>query len=386
MLKSAAAWLCTALGFLLAGSVLAAIQGGTSSAPGQAAAGAGIPLEPTAHDPVMIKAGDYYYVFYTGGLVMEMRSKDLLHWELVSPGADAPGATAGPAGRGRGPRTASNALPGVPTWVPQAIPGARGLWAPDISYVHGQYRLYYAASTFGSNVSGIGLATNKSLDPASPDFKWQDDGMVITSKASDFYNCIDPNAFLDSDGSAWLVFGSFYWNQGGGRGGAPANPSAATKGGIEIVKLDAATGKLAPDVKPQPIASRAYPERAIEGSFLIRNGNWYYLFVSWDRCCQGLRSTYRIMIGRADKVTGPYLDKDGKDMLQGGGTQLLAGDGKRIIGPGHEGLCKDGDRWLLLYHFYDGNTPNGTSRLAIRPITFDEQGWPVLGKVLNAAE
>ena len=70
--------------------------------------------------------------------------------------------------------------------------------------------------------------------------------------------------------------------------------------------------------------------------------------------------------------------------MQGGGTEVLAGDGKRIIGPGHEGLLKDGDRWLMVHHFYDGNTPNGVSRLQVRPMTFDKEGWPVVGKAINS--
>jgi arabinan endo-1,5-alpha-L-arabinosidase len=381
------------LGLLLAAAPMSAPATAPAGASMPATNTAGFPLEPGTHDPVMTKVGEYYYVFYTGGLVMEMRSKDLLHWEPVgAAGAGPGGAAAQPAGGGgggggpggRGPRTASNALPGLPDWVPQQLPGVRGLWAPDISYHNGKWFLYYAASTFGSNTSGIGLATNKNIDPASPDFKWQDDGVVISSKASDYYNCIDPNAFTDNDGTAWLDFGSFYWNQGGGRSGQPANPEAAVKGGVQIIKLDAATGKVAEGAKPIPIASRAYPERAIEAPFLIRNGDWYYLFVSWDRCCQGVRSTYRVMVGRASKVTGPYVDKEGKDMVQGGGTEVLAGDGKRIIGPGHEGLFRDGEKWLMVHHFYDGNTPNGVSRLQIRPVTFDDKGWPVVGKAINS--
>ena len=90
------------------------------------------------------------------------------------------------------------------------------------------------------------------------------------------------------------------------------------------------------------------------------------------------------MVGRATKITGPYVDKEGVDMLQGGATQLLAGDGQRLRGPGHEGLFKDGDHWLMVHHFYDGNSTNGTARLQVRPLTFDAAGWPVVGKAINS--
>jgi arabinan endo-1,5-alpha-L-arabinosidase len=384
----------------------------------------------------MMKEGDYYYVFYTGGLLNSIRSKDLKTWErvlqkdgdrdvsTVFTQANAPTWSVeiqGQGGRGRGrggqagaatqpgttppsdqlpsaqgqaptpPTPSAPPTPAARSGIPGQGPGGtfvrRDYWAPDISFHNGQYFLYYCASSFGSNRSGIGLATSRSLDPASPNFKWQDQGKIIESHNPDFYNCIDPNAFFDKDGSAYLTFGSFYWNVGGGRGGAPANPDAATKGGIMLVKIDPATGKVLPGSMPKTIASRAYPERAIEAPFLVRVGNWYYLFVSWDVCCRGVQSTYRIMVGRSDKATGPFLDKEGKDMALGGGTQVLAGDGDRIIGPGHQGLMEEGTpgtpnhRWLLLYHFYDGHQ-NGVSKLQVRPVTFDT-GWPVLGEVIN---
>ncbi len=320
-----------------------------------------LPLEPGAHDPAMIKEGDYYYVFYTGGLINELRSKDLIHWDPVR--AAAPGAgAAGRGGRGRG-----GILPAAPAWLATDLPTNRGdLWAPDISFHDGKYFLYYAGSSFGSRNSGIGLSTNKTLDPASKDYKWEDVGLVVRTQQSDNYNAIDPNWVEDEKGQGWLDFGSF-WS------------------GIKLIKVGK-DGKADPaDKTMYSIAARGAGSTAIEAPFIIHEGRYFYLFVSWDRCCQGLRSTYRVMAGRAEKITGPYVDKDGVDMAKGGGTQLLAGDRKRIIGPGHEGLFKDGNRWLMVHHFYDGNTPNGTSRLQVRPVTFDEKGWPVVGKAMNSA-
>jgi arabinan endo-1,5-alpha-L-arabinosidase len=305
-----------------------------------------LPLEPRAHDPVMIKEGDYYYVFYTGGLINALRSKDLVTWVPS-------------------PRT----LPGIPDWVRSEWPNNRAdLWAPDIAYFNGNYLLYYSASTFGSRNSGIGLATNKTLDPASRNYAWRDAGMIVRTHDSDDFNAIDPNFALDERGQPWLAFGS-WWS------------------GIKLIRLNQ-EGKPDPNDKTvYSLAARKPPETAIEAPFIIREGRYFYLFVSWDKCCQGVRSTYRIMTGRAEKITGPYLDKDGVDLAKGGGTQLLAGDGQRLRGPGHEGLFKDGGgggRWLMVHHFYDGNTPQGLSRLQVRPVTFDNAGWPALGKALDS--
>lgn len=329
--------------------------------------------EPGVHDPVMIKQGDWYYLFRTSGMINVMRSRDFKSWDRVP--------------YKLGDREVFTVFADKPAWTNEIQPNRTDLWAPDIAFHNGKYFLYTCASTFGTNRSVIGLATNKTLDPSSPDFKWEDQGKIIESQLSDYYNCIDANVFFDKDGRGWLSFGSFYWNQGGGRGGAPANPEAATKGGMMLVEIDPNTGKILPGAQLKTIASRAFPERAIEAPFIMRSGNWYYLFVSWDRCCAGVRSTYRIMVGRSDKVIGPYLDKDGNDLALGGGSQVLAGDGDRIIGPGHQGLMEEGTpgtpdhRWLLLYHFYDGHQ-NGASKLQIRPVSFDT-GWPVLADVLN---
>jgi arabinan endo-1,5-alpha-L-arabinosidase len=320
--------------------------GRTASAPGRGFGGATgtrpFAPEPQVHDPVLIKQGDFYYVFYTGGLINALRSTDLVHWERL-------GRTLGV----------------LPNWVRTELPNNRAdLWAPDISFYRGKYFFYYSASTSGSRNSGIGLATNKTLDATSKDFAWEDVGLIVRTHDSDDYNAIDPNFVLDEKGQPWLDFGSF-WS------------------GIKLIKLNQ-DGK--PDEKDKTmysLAARKPPETAIEAPFIIREGRFFYLFVSWDRCCQGVRSTYRIMVGRALKITGPYVDKDGVDMAQGGGTQVLAGDGQRLRGPGHEGLYKDGDRWLMAHHFYDGNT-NGTSRLQVRPVTFDAGGWPVVGKAINS--
>jgi len=103
--------------------------------------------------------------------------------------------------------------------------------------------------------------------------------------------------------------------------------------------------------------------------------NFHYLFVNWDRCCRGTNSTYNIRIGRSREITGPYLDKDGKDLAQGGGTLFLGSDGP-FIGPGHAGIFDEDGHFWFSCHFYDG-TQRGASTLAIRPLRWTN-GWPAL--------
>ena len=261
------------------------------------------------HDPsTIVKHGDTYWLFATGRGVSSWRSKDLVKWE------------AGPA-----------VFEGPPKWVADVVPGNRGhFWAPDVIRHNDKYLLYYSVSTFGKNTSAIALASNATLDSADPKYKWIDEGVVIRSGPKDDFNAIDPQIIRDAGGKLWMSFGSF-WS------------------GIKLVELDPKTGlRIAAD---SPVHALAQKEQ-IEAVALYRHGDYFYQFVNWGWCCRGVKSTYNMRVGRAKEIAGPYLDQEGKDLLKGGGTLLLETDG-RYIGPGHAGVLKDGDRYLLSYHFYD---------------------------------
>ena len=243
-------------------------------------------------------------------------------------------------------RNAGTVFPNGASWTTAYTGGSRNLWAPDLSYHNGRYYLYYSASTFGSNRSAIFLATSTTGASGS----WANQGLVIESSSANDYNAIDPNLTVDAQGKWWLSFGSF-WS------------------GIKLVALDAATGKRS-DTSIRAIAGRG--GGAIEAPTLVRHGSYYYLWVSFDRCCQGAASTYRVMVGRSTSVTGPYTDRNGTPMTSGGGTQVLAGHGN-IHGPGHQAVLADTDSEALIYHYYANN---GASLLGINLIGYDAAGWP----------
>lgn len=316
-------------------------------------------LHPDVHDPVMAKGEDgRYYLFMTGFGVGVISSADLKEWKQ-EPGV----------------------LRQTPQWAMDAVPGYRGhTWAPDISYHNGQWYLYYSCSTFGKNGSAIGLATNKTLDPTSPLFEWKDQGMVVRSeRGKDDFNAIDPNLVVDQKGRPWLTFGSF-WD------------------GIQLVQLSKKDFRT-PVGKPKTIARRigrrlthdelndvaswtvengrdtieAGPN-AIEAPFVLRHGDYYYLFVSFDFCCRGERSTYKTVYGRSKKVEGPYLDQKGQDMAHGGGT-LLYGPNEDYFGVGHNAVYDlDDGRTLFVSHAYE-KAYNGRSKLFLRELHFDADGW-----------
>jgi arabinan endo-1,5-alpha-L-arabinosidase len=297
------------------------------------------------HDPVLIKEGDTYYVFSTGGgrqaqgVIPIRTSKDMRNWTL-----------------------AGYVFESLPEWAKQEIPKARGAWAPDISFYNGRYHLYYSVSSFGVNTSAIGLATNKTLNPASPDYKWTDEGMVVRSRPeSTDWNAIDPNLVIEDDTNVWLTWGSFW-------------------GGIQMHRIDPATGKFSTaDTRFYPLCSRERSppvKGSVEAPFIIRRDGWWYLFVSYDFCCRGPKSDYKVVVGRSRKVTGPYLDKAGKSLNDGGGTLVVEAATQSWHGAGHNAVYSEGGVDYLVFHSY----PEKGSQLFISTMVW-EDGWPRVAKM-----
>lgn len=290
------------------------------------------------HDPVIAHEDGVYYIFHTGARIPFICSKDKVTWEFCG-----------------------RVFEKNPAWTDEINPNLTDIWAPDISFFNGRWHLYYAVSSFGTQNSAIGLATNASLDPNSPDYEWVDQGQVLRSRPGDRWNAIDPSLVLDENGEPWLAWGSF-WQ------------------GIWMRKIDAATGLLdGTDSTVHHLADRSTgPDNtpAIEAPFIVQRNDKWYLFVSFDQCCQGVSSTYNVRVGRSDALTGPYVDRDGVPLTQGGGTLILSEYGQ-WKGPGHNGmLIEDGVYWTV-YHAYDAQVV-GTPKLRIESLSWDADGWPSL--------
>jgi arabinan endo-1,5-alpha-L-arabinosidase len=303
------------------------------------------------HDPCTIKAGDSYYLFATGGrrgrgIVPAYTSTNLREWTRDG-----------------------FVFERLPAWAAEEVPRARNAWAPDISYFNGKYHLYYSLSSFGVNNSVIALATNQSLDPSSPDYQWVDEGLVVRSRAGeDDFNAIDPNLVIEDEKNVWLAWGSFW-------------------GGIMMRRIDPQTGKLSTDditlhklaARPRNNKYNTPPvEGAIEAPFIVRHGDYWYHFVSWDFCCRGARSNYKVVVGRSPKVTGPYIDKAGEPMSDGGGTLLIEAATDQWRGAGHPAVYQENGTDYLFFHAYSAD--NGRSRLHISTIAWKD-GWPKVAKL-----
>ena len=303
---------------------------------------------PMVHDPVMAREDGVYHIFATGMGIQRMTSKDRKNWQVK----------------------AMPVMTVIPKWTRDSVSGFdKHVWAPDIIRWHNKWWLAYSCSTFGKNGSAIGLLSAAKLD--SP--IWNDEGCIVASRENrDNWNAIDPNFVIDDNDTPWMVWGSF-WD------------------GIQIVRLDT-TMHVAKGEKPRTLARRYAPgtttaepnptsahagTNAIEAPFVMKHQGYYYLFVSWDYCCRGSKSNYRVAVGRSKNVDGPYLDKRSNDMLNGGGTVLLEGDKKQYEATGHCAAYSIDGKDIFICHGYSTEM-KGAPVLIQREIRWTDDGWPEL--------
>ena len=309
-------------------------------------------LQP-GHDPSMIRFEDGYALMSTNNNLQLWTSEDAYTW-----------------------RDHKSTVSAIPQWAYTYAPKTEGIWAPDIFYMNGEYRVYYCVSEFGVRNSAIGYQSTTSIMPGSTGYGWKDHGHVFhTKQGTDSYNAIDADVVKDTEGNYWMAFGSFGL-------------------GIQLIKLDATTGYQASDDKTvYNIARRTSKESggAEEGPSLIEHNGQYFLFTAWDKCCQQganiEQTTYKTAYGRADKVTGPYKDRAGYSMASGGGTILLERYG-RYVGPGGGEAFQDLNRVRFVHHYYDLNGDK-YNHIHIRDVVFTEDNWaemgqPFLGRYLSA--
>ncbi|HEY1684482.1 MAG TPA: arabinan endo-1,5-alpha-L-arabinosidase [Tepidisphaeraceae bacterium] len=287
------------------------------------------------HDPSIIQSGNTFYLFSTGPDIEIRTSNDLFHW-----------------------KNAGTVFSRPPAWTNPFRHRGNSLWAPDISFFNGEYHIYYASSSFGVTHSAIGQVTNPTLDPADPKYHWTDRGCVVQTPINNNWNALDPCLTFDTENQPWLVLGSC-WT------------------GIKLIKINPATG-LSFAAEPQPLTIASRPNGLLlEEGYIRRHGDWYYLWVSFDHCCRGSFSDYKIAVGRSKNIQGPYLDRNGKSMLDGGGTLMLTSNGP-MRGPGSCAIIHAGNQDWLVHHFYDDDYW-GIASLRICQLLWDAEGWPTIG-------
>ncbi|PRX46853.1 arabinan endo-1,5-alpha-L-arabinosidase [Salegentibacter salegens] len=296
------------------------------------------------HDPVVAEQDGTFYLFNTGRGISVHSSTDLENWKREEP-----------------------VFSEKPEWTDEVVEDFKNhIWAPDIFHKNGTYYLYYSVSSFGKNTSAIGVATNKTLNPEDDDFEWVDHGIVVQSVPNrDMWNAIDPNMIEDEEGTVWMSFGSF-WN------------------GLKLVKMNEDLKSIAKPEEWHTIARRERSfeipnedpgDAALEAPFIFKKHGYYYQFLSWDLCCRGDESTYKVVVGRSKDVKGPYVDKEGKPLNEGGGTLVIQGN-ENWYGAGHNSTYTFNGKDYMFFHAYDAND-EGAPKLKIKELSWDK-GWPTV--------
>ncbi|MDR2358829.1 MAG: family 43 glycosylhydrolase [Prevotellaceae bacterium] len=280
-------------------------------------------------DPSVINAGDgWFYVYATEDVrnMPIMRSKNLVKWEYAG-------------------------TVFTEDTRPTFVPGG-GLWAPDINHINGKYVLYYSMSVWGgTSTCGIGVAVAD--QPGGP---FEDKGKLFRSDEIDVQNSIDP-FYIEEDGKKYLFWGSYGEN-----------------GGIHYTELN----DDGLSVKDMSVKTKIAGNH-FEGTYIHKRGNYYYLFASTGSCCSGINSTYSLVVGRAESLFGPYIDKDRDPLLSTNyNWAWVIQKNEYFVGTGHcSEIVQDnaGQDWIL-YHAYDAGTVDAGRVLMLDQIKWDENDWP----------
>ncbi|WP_258105650.1 family 43 glycosylhydrolase [Marinoscillum sp. MHG1-6] len=319
------------------------------------------------HDPSsIIKDKDKYWIFATGDGIAAKYSYDMVTWL-------------------DGPSPFPNGE--YPSWIDTYTNNPAGpgsftghFWAPDIIYMNGKYYLYYSASVWGTTFSCIGVVVNETLDPEDPNYEWVDQGDIgIYSPRAGFdINAIDAAMMRGPDNRIWMTYGSF------------------NKDGILVTEVDSISGQPIGNtisVANSYTGNGAYGEG--EGGSMFYRDGYYYLIYDKGGCCNGIASTYYMVIGRSVSPFGPFTDKDGNPMrvesAPSGGTLFFEHDDSRGLddryyGPGHFGLYRENGVDYVSFHYYspNGYYPSeeanymGGPTLGHAMLEWGEDGWPTL--------
>ncbi|EYE98299.1 arabinan endo-1,5-alpha-L-arabinosidase [Aspergillus ruber CBS 135680] len=314
------------------------------------------------HDPSIVRSGDTYYSYGVD-----------THIPIHSaPSLDGPWTRLGNA------LDADSVIPKGDRTAP---------WAPNTIALNGKFYIYYGVSQAGCRDSAIGVAVSDHPGPGN----WTDHGPIIqtgTGKGSGKYpfstsNAIDPSVVIAS-GQPYLNFGS-YWS---GIWQVPLKEDLISLG--DNVKSD--SRHLAAEPKamfpggnnPDANCRDDSGSHPIEGAFISYHFPYFYLWYSHGKCCDldpkalpKPGDEYSIRVGRSSNPQGPYTDKSGKDLVDGGG-ELIYGSNRDVYAPGGQAVLTDIGGDILYYHYlnssvsYDFNTAKfGWNRLEY------EDGWPV---------
>lgn len=312
-------------------------------------------------DPTVVRVGNEFFVYVTSGKVRGYRSKDLVNWSGININNN---------------RNNNEVFSSRPNFTDDNV-SETGMWAPDINYFDGKYVMYYSISKWsGGSTCGIGVGVSSTPEGYYYPPTGNPNGKLFVSSEIGVHNSIDP-CFFEENGKRYLFWGSFY--------------------GIYMTELTA-NGMAVKDIsQKKKVAGDSF-----EAAYVHKKGNYYYLFVSAGTCCEEMRSTYCIMVGRSTKLEGPYLDKNGKDMTSYNTGYKVPNTYQAVVlkgdntfgGPGHNSRIITDDNgvdWMLYHAYVNGENEIKEGRqLMIGKVNWDKDGWPIVdngvpSKILDVA-
>lgn len=291
----------------------------------------------SAADPTVIRTDEGFYLYATqtnSYWIPIYFSKDLVNWEFKR-----------------------SAFRNATKPKPDVLPGGGAFWAPEIRYINGKYVLYFSWAKWGDgSISYTAVATS---DSPVGDFLNAKPLLITDDFGS---NCID-QFYYEEDGKKYMFVGSF--------------------NGIYVTELTDDGLSVKRDADGKLVLKKQVCGRAFEGTNIYKKGKYYYLFASINNCCDGINSRYKVVVGRSEKLLGPYVDRKGKDMLDNSWELVLEGDGETFFGPGHNSIIIPDDAgtdWMIYHSYVKENGAVGGRLGMLDRIVWSADGWPTIRK------
>lgn len=291
----------------------------------------------SAADPTVIRTEEGFYLYATqtnSYWIPIYFSKDLVNWEFKR-----------------------SAFRNATKPKPDVLPGGGAFWAPEIRYINGKYVLYFSWAKWGDgSISYTAVATS---DSPVGDFLNAKPLLITDDFGS---NCID-QFYYEEDGKKYMFVGSF--------------------NGIYVTELTDDGLSVKRDADGKLVLKKQVCGRAFEGTNIYKKGKYYYLFASINNCCDGINSRYKVVVGRSEKLLGPYVDRKGKDMLDNSWELVLGGDGETFFGPGHNSIIIPDDAgtdWMIYHSYVKENGAVGGRLGMLDRIVWSADGWPTIRK------
>ena len=291
----------------------------------------------SAADPTVIRTEEGFYLYATqtnSYWIPIYFSKDLVNWEFKR-----------------------SAFRNATKPKPDVLPGGGAFWAPEIRYINGKYVLYFSWAKWGDgSISYTAVATS---DSPVGDFLNAKPLLITDDFGS---NCID-QFYYEEDGKKYMFVGSF--------------------NGIYVTELTDDGLSVKRDADGKLVLKKQVCGRAFEGTNIYKKGKYYYLFASINNCCDGRNGRYKVVVGRSEKLLGPYVDRKGKDMLDNSWELVLEGDGETFFGPGHNSIIIPDDAgtdWMIYHSYVKENGAVGGRLGMLDRIVWSADGWPTIRK------